>query len=269
MPELIYIKLFILLGIVILLVIIARYISKSKQKKLATILDKAFSEKWRGLLNKEVRFYRQLSEQDKKQFEKRILLFFATKKIEGVDVDIDDNIKLMVAASSIIPMFAFPEFNYPNVRQVLIYPDSFDEKFQTKRYKGHKEFISGMVGNRFMNGTVILSKPDLIAGFDGSRHQHNVGIHEFVHLIDETDGIIDGVPKQLIENSYVGSWLHEIKAEMHRIEKGKSDINPYAITNNAEFLAVVSEYFFDNPEKFKRKHKELYAYLSKIFHQDL
>jgi len=263
------VKLFTLSTIVIALIVGFWYKSKQRKKQLAKKIATPFPEKWKIILKGKVLFYNKLSEQDKAVFEKRILLFFATKKIIGVDVEIDETIRLMVAASAIIPVFAFPTFNYPHVRQVLIYPNSFDKKFQTKRYKGHQEFISGMVGNRALNGTVILSKPDLIAAYDGTRHKNNVGIHEFVHLIDDEDGIIDGVPKQLMDNSYVGSWLHEIKAEMHRIEKGKSDINPYAITNNAEFLAVASEYFFDNPEKFKKRHPKLYQYLSTIFHQKL
>lgn len=41
-----------------------------------------------------------------------------------------------------------------------------------------------------------------------------------------------------------------------------------ALTNNAEFLAVVSEYFFDNPEKFQKKHPELYQFLSAIFNRE-
>jgi Mlc titration factor MtfA (ptsG expression regulator) len=52
----------------------------------------------------------------------------------------------MVAASAIIPMFAFPEYNYPNLREILIYPNSFDEKFQTQRFEGHKESIIGRAG---------------------------------------------------------------------------------------------------------------------------
>lgn len=171
----------------------------------------------------------------------------------------------MVASSAIIPTFAFPDYNYPNVDNILIYPGSFDEKFQTQKYDGHQEFILGMVGNRFMNGTVILSKPDLIMAFDGLPHKSNVGIHEFVHMLDKEDGDVDGIPEILIERSFVGPWLHEIKTEMNRIAGGKSDISPYAITNNAEFLAVVSEYFFDNPEKFQHRHPELYKSLSIIF----
>ncbi|MCA9421547.1 MAG: zinc-dependent peptidase, partial [Nitrospira sp.] len=46
------------------------------------------------------------------------------------------------------------------------------------------------------------------------------------------------------------------------------DINPYGLTNEAEFFAVVSEYFFENPVRMKKKHPELYSMLKQIFHQD-
>lgn len=250
---------FILIALVLFIRVLA------KKKEVEDKLSEKIPELWRELLRKNVRFYTNLNDADKNIFEKRVQLFLATKKIEGIDTDIDDAIRLMVASSAIIPTFAFPEYNYPNVHTVLIYPNSFDEDFQTRRYEGHKEFISGMVGNRFMNGNVILSKPDLVTAFDGLPHKENVGIHEFVHLLDGEDGVIDGIPKVLIEQRFVGPWLHEIKKEVDKIEKGHSDINPYALKSNAEFLAVVSEYFFDNPEKFKRRHAELYTFLSGIF----
>jgi len=125
-----------------------------------------------------------------------------------------------------------------------------------------------MVNGRYQNSTVILSKPDLFRSFDGLPHKTNVGVHEFVHLLDKEDGVVDGIPESLLAHQYVGPWLHEIKKEINKIERGKSDINPYALTNNAEFLAVVSEYFFDSPEKFHRRHPELYGFLSTIFNRD-
>jgi Mlc titration factor MtfA (ptsG expression regulator) len=64
-------------------------------------------------------------------------------------------------------------------------------------------------------------------------------------------------------------WLKMIHQEIHKIEAGRSDINPYAITNEAEFLAVVSEYFFQKPTELKHKHPELYEMLSTMFSQDL
>ena len=244
------------------------FIFIKKPLKNKHIWAQPFPESWRNILNEHVKFYSDLAEDQKAGFEKRVQLFLGTKKIEPIDTEIDDSIKIMIAASAIIPMFAFPEYNYPNLREILIYPNSFDEKFQTQRYEGHKENIIGMVGNRFMNGTMIISKPDLINAYDGTTHKNNVGIHEFIHLIDNVDGATDGIPEILMKHAYVAPWLHLIKEEMTRIQHGRSDISPYALTSNAEFLAVVSEYFFDNSENFKRKHRDLYNYLTTIFHQN-
>ena len=47
-----------------------------------------------------------------------------------------------------------------------------------------------------------------------------------------------------------------------------SDINSYGASNKAEFFAVTSEYFFNQPELFKVKHQELYELMCIIFNQD-
>ena len=239
--------------------------SYKKRKELNFKINQPFPEIWLKVLDENVLFYKNLPDSDKQLFEKRVQIFLASKSITGIDTDIDDTIRLMVASGAIIPTFAFPNYNYPHVHTILIYPNSFDERFQTNRFEGHQEFITGIVGNRALNGCVILSKPDLIKGFNGLPNQSNVGIHEFVHLLDKEDGEIDGIPEVLIQQPFVAPWLNEIKKEAGLIETGKSDINPYALTNNAEFLAVVSEYFFDNPDKFQKRHPELYHSLNTIF----
>ncbi len=256
----------------VLLIGVILFVSNSQRKKKQEkqdVLDLDFSKEWKSILNSKVLFYRNLNKEDKELFERQLLRFLSDKNIEAVDTTIDDTVRLMVASSAVIPTFAFPNFNYPSVRTVLIYPGSFDEDFNTVKHKNHQQFITGMVGNKGLKGTVILSKPDLLAAYNGSRSKHNVGIHEFVHLLDGTDGDIDGVPERLLENSYVGSWLFEIKEEMEAVMNRKSDINPYGLTNNAEFLAVVSEYFFSSPKNFKKKHPDLYKYMVDIFDQEL
>ena len=230
------------------------------------ILKEPFPDNWKKILHDRVLYYRNLPDERKKEFEDRVKRFLAEKSIKGVDTEINDSDKLLVAASAVIPVFNFPYFRYPNVREVLLYPRSFDKKFQTDDQAGQRDIL-GMVGDGFMNGIVVLSKPDLESAFDGMRHRKNVGIHEFGHLIDKADGAVDGVPEKLFEHSYVLPWLKEVRREMRKIKDGHSDINPYALTNDAEFLAVVSEYFFDNPEKLKERHPELYQYLTKIFQQ--
>lgn len=242
--------------------------TKSKlTKKREKLLNKPFPLVWKNILEKHVPFYRDLDDAiDKTQFEKQVQRFIATKKISALKTNLDDLTKLLVASSAVIPTFAFPEFIYPNVKEVLLYPNTFDHMFGTNLSEGDKH-ISGMVGTGIMSGKVILSKPDLLRAFDGQKHTYNIGIHEFVHLLDATDGEIDGIPENLLDKTYIAPWLSEMKKEMHQIKKGDSDINSYGLTNNAEFLAVVSEYFFSNPDKFKKRHFELYQYLEKIFNQ--
>jgi len=260
----------IILALVIVLGIgLAHWHYNRKYYQRLKLLHQPFSNEWVQFLEQHSLFYRNLKIEERQLFNERILFFLSEKKIEGIDTSLDDSTRLLVAASAIIPTFAFPYFEYPDVEEVLIYPNSFDEKFQTSRYTGVHENITGMVGNRFMNKTVILSKPDLLAGFDGTKNKNNVGVHEFVHLIDKIDGAVDGVPEFLLDNAYVLPWLQAIKEEMLKIERGRSDINPYALTNNAEFLAVVSEYFFNSPHEFHQKHPELYQYMVSIFHQNI
>lgn len=262
----IYFSFFILF---IILAVIAHtvYQNNIEKKEALAFLKKEFPKEWKSLLNHHVHFYRELNTIDKHLFEKQVQRFIATKKIRGANTDIDDTIKLMVASSATIPSFAFPDFNYPNVNEVIIYPNTFDNQFGTNLSEGDKS-IEGMVGSGIMSGKMILSKPDLLKAYDGQPHTFNVGIHEFVHLLDATDGAIDGVPENLLDKPYIGPWIREIREEMRQIAEGDSDINPYGLTNNAEFLAVVSEYFLSNPEKFKKRHFELYQFLVKIFHRE-
>lgn len=226
----------------------------------------AMTNSQKAMMTRRIRFYNKLSDDQKNEFEKRVMNFLADKTITGVDTEVSEDVKILVAASAVIPLFTFPYYSYPNVSEVLLYSGSFNDRFETDMKSGNRNIL-GMVGEGFMNGKVVLSRPDLERAFDGMPHTQNVGIHEFIHIIDKADGAIDGIPEALIEHSYAVAWIGEIEKEVKKIERGKSDIRPYALTNRAEFLAVVSEYFFDNPEKMQSKHPELYEHLSNVFRQ--
>jgi Mlc titration factor MtfA (ptsG expression regulator) len=227
----------------------------------------AVTESYRNILLKKVEYYEELPEDEQVLFEKRVHLFLSEKKITGVDVEADEQTKILVAASAVIPAFAFDDYNYPMIREVLLYSNTFDDSFLHPNKEMKQDRISGMVGSGPLSQVVMLSKPDLISGFQSKKRHHNVGIHEFTHLLDKTDGIVDGVPEHLIEKKNIDPWLSEMHKEIQKIRAGASDISPYALTNDAEFLAVASEYFFVAPSEFKKKHPELLTYLQKIFQQ--
>jgi MtfA peptidase len=130
------------------------------------------------------------------------------------------------------------------------------------------EVITGMVGSGTMEGKMILSKPALHRGFENATDKQNVGVHEFIHLLDKEDGMVDGIPATLQNKKFALPWLELIKEKTLEIEKNKSDINSYAATHEREFLAVAGEYFFERPQLLKQNHPELYDLLAQAFNQD-
>ena len=228
--------------------------------------NKAFPAPWRIILTKKVAFYNSLTDKEKAQFEYKIQEFLLNCRITGIDTAVDLTDKLLVASSAVIPIFAFPEWKYTNLFEVLLYPGSFNEKHETL---GKDKNILGMVGTGYLEGKMILSKTSLHHGFANESDKKNTAIHEFVHLIDKSDGATDGIPNLLLEKQYTIPWLELINQKIEEIYDNKSDINPYGGTNRAEFYSVASEYFFERPRLLAKKHPELYRLMEEIFNQDM
>lgn len=218
----------------------------------------------RVLLKEYVAFYNQLNEPKQVEFENRMQHFLKSTRITGVNTDVEELDKVLVAASAIIPIFGFPDWEYINLNEVLLYPDSFNEQFAQE---GDERTTLGVVGDGPYQNIMILSKHELRQGFLNKTGKNNTAIHEFVHLIDKTDGAVDGIPEFLVERQYVIPWLNLMHGKIKDIMMDKSDINPYGATNEAEFFAVASEYFFERPDLLHEKHPELYELLTKIFRQ--
>lgn len=237
---------------------------KSSNQKVLTG-DIEFPATWRAFLDKKVLFYHNLPDEEKKRFERDISRFLKKVKITGVQTEIDINDKLLVASSAAIPVFGFPDWDYTFLDEVLIYPGSFDSDFGIN---SKDETITGMVGSGVMGGKMILSKPSLHRGFDNETDKQNVGVHEFIHLLDKEDGVIDGIPATLLNKKFSIPWLKLIREKTAEIHGGDSDINPYGATHEVEFFAVIGEYFFERPQLLREKHPELYELLEKAFNQN-
>jgi Mlc titration factor MtfA (ptsG expression regulator) len=63
-------------------------------------------------------------------------------------------------------------------------------------------------------------------------------------------------------------WLAVVEPETERLRRGHSVLDPYALENPVEFLAVAVETFFERPRALRRRHAEMYAILSAYFGQD-
>ena len=79
------------------------------------------------------------------------------------------------------------------------------------------------------------------------------------------DGTLDGVPEILLPRKFIAQWQLLLENTMQVIRRGESDINPYGATSAVECFAVLSEYFFEQPELFASRHPELNEMLEIIY----
>ncbi|HVF97109.1 MAG TPA: M90 family metallopeptidase [Flavisolibacter sp.] len=219
-------------------------------------------ENFRDLLADYVSFYADLDEDGRKRFEDRLQKFLGAVKITGANAQVEDLDLVLIGAAAIIPVFAIPDWEYVNLREVLVYPGNFNHDYDQQ---GSDRMVSGMVGTGGMENVMILSKWELRQGFINGNSNRNTAIHEFVHLVDKMDGTLDGVPELLLERKYVDRWKHLLQEEMAKIRLGQSDIDAYGATSPVECFAVIAEYFFTRREAFQLRHPQLNELMERAF----
>jgi MtfA peptidase len=228
------------------------------------IMNQPFPASWEQVLQSHVAFFRALSDAEKERFRQLVKVFLDEVRITAIRTDVDDTVRVLIAASAVIPIFGFHDWEYHRLGEVLVYPEAFGEKYQTTGQAD--ENVLGMVGLKHLSGVMILSKPSLLAGFDNSSSHDNVGVHEFAHLVENEEadhGLPPEVPWQAVKQ-----WVQYVARELSHPEQNRSFISAYAYTNEHEFFAVLAEYFFKSPEVLQNKDPQLYAMLRAMYHQD-
>lgn len=242
-------------GLILLIILFVFRISISKDVVY-------LPENYQELLTDYVKFYRQLDEDGKLRFEKRVEQFLSAVKITGVNAVAEDLDRLLIASGAIIPVFAISDWQYINLHEVLLYPGAFNQDFDQD---GSDRPIAGMVGSGAMQDVMVITKWQLRQGFINEQNAHNTAIHEFVHLIDKMDGTMDGVPEIILERKYKEQWKKMMDETIGQMRMYGSDIDMYGATNPVEFFAVISEYFFEQPGPLKANHPDLYEMLERIY----
>jgi len=230
-----------------------------------TVMQQLFPDEWERILCTHVAFFVALNDTEKTRFRHLVQIFLDEILITGIRTEVDETVRVLVAASAAIPIFGFHDWEYHRLREVLIYPDAFDDAYQS--HGGSDENILGMVGLHHLSGVMILSKPALLEGFTHQAGTQNVGVHEFAHLVEQ-EASEYGLPPE-VPWMVVRQWVRYVARELARPSTHRAHVSAYAYTNEHEYFAVLAEYFFTSPERLKRRDPALYAMLRGMFHQDM
>jgi len=238
---------------------------RRRTRRRLRLMARPFPDSWHSVLVSDVVFYRSLNPDERIRFQQLVTIFLDETRITGIRTDVDEQTRLLVAASAIVPVFGFDDWEYAGLGEVLVYPNAFGEEFRTDA-RAERNTL-GMVGAGHLSGVMILSKPDLISGFTNPEDKRNVGIHEFAHLVDKADGSIDGIPAG-IPAAAVRPWIQWVGEELQSTKRGRHHIDDYAYTNHAEYFAVLTEYFFEAPDVLQKKNPQLYELMQAMYRQD-
>ena len=209
-----------------------------------------------------------LSEEERTRLRSLAILFLHEKSFVGAhDLEVSEDMQLLIALQACLPILQLGIDWYSGWSTIIVYPAGFAPKREVVDEFGLVHTVEHeVIGEAWQRGPVILSWEDTETA--GIRDGHNVVIHEFVHKLDMLNGAADGFPPQH-EHSHARAWS-EIFATAYADfqENPKPGLSRYGATAPAEFLAVLSEVFFENPGLLNGIYPEVYAALSLIFRQD-
>jgi len=245
-------------GALAFLIFTRRYFRRRK------LVREPFPTAWRDRLESCVAFYARLDQAGRRRFERDVRIFMAEQRIYGVrGAPVPDDAKLLVAASAAMLGHGMPDWEWPAVRDIVIYPATFNEDYETS---GRGRVIAGMVHHQ---GPIIFSGPLLVHAFCTARDGHNVGLHEMAHVMDFVDGRADGVPAGA-EWVATAPWIAVVADRLSRVQRGelRNVLREYGGKNEAELFAVAVEAFYERPEQLAERDPELFAMLVEYFNLD-
>lgn len=245
-----------------------------RQYRRKKIQQQPFPSAWRQILKHRMPYFRALPADLQLQLKKLIQVFVAEKQFVGcAGLSVTDEMRVTIAAQACLLLLNKPAHYYPKLKQILIYPAAFVVPTQQADNAGViSEMAQVRLGESWQTGQIILSWVDTLKSAAICNDGHNLVIHEFAHQLDQLKGQATGAPQLSSAQAYK-EWSLVLSREYEQLQKQlalglPTLFDAYAATNPAEFFAVISEVFFEQPDLFAAQHAALYQQLRSFYALD-
>lgn len=225
-------------------------------------------------MRRRVPYLRRLPAPLQLRLKQQIQVFLAEKTFIGCDgLEITDEMRVTIAAQACLLILARSRGYYPKLRQILVYPGSFVVRHERIDGSGvthqTRQILSG---ESWEHGQIVLSWQDTLADAATPGGGQNLVIHEFAHQLDQETGFANGAPV-LAQRSHYARWSRVLGAEFKQLRAAASErqetlFDDYGASDPAEFFAVISEVFFEQPERMAHEHPSLYQELTTCYGLD-
>ena len=186
---------------------------------------------------------------------------------------VDDEMKLTIAAQAGLLLLHRPLADLPDLRTAIIYPGVYRVRERTHTEEGVEvEASEERLGEAWSHGTLLLSWEDVLYDSTHIDDGRNVVFHEVAHALDDQTGESDGIPL-LRDGETVEAWSSAFFPAFEELERDvsrrrKTLLDPYAAEDPAEFFAVATETFLEQPIAFRAVYPDLYGLLRDFYSLD-
>lgn len=197
--------------------------------------------------------------------------FLREKRFEGAGgFEVTDEIRLAIASQACLLLLNRKSRCYPRLRSIIVYPQEFTVPTHVPFSPGHYlASTEDRLGESWRTGAVVLAWR---AVDPANARGRNVVLHEFAHQLDLENGAVDGIPELPSARWYAEwarTWQREWMELRRNIAAGQFSVfDSYAGTNEAEFFAVATELFFEQPALLCGEAPALYEELRQFFGVD-
>lgn len=198
-------------------------------------------------------------------------LFLDRKSLEPVKgLALGEADRVLLATHACLPILKLGLDWYDGWHSVIVYPDAFvPRRTRTDAAGVVHPTHDVLAGEAWGRGPVILSWADVVT--TGRKPGHNVVVHEMAHKLDMLNGAANGFPP-LHRRMQRRVWTQVFASAWDRLRKARAQgddlpIDPYGLTNPAEFFAVVSEQFFETPSDLREHLPDVYRQLTQFYRQ--
>ncbi|SDI59090.1 zinc-dependent peptidase [Propionivibrio dicarboxylicus] len=187
-------------------------------------------------------------------------------------LQLTDAMCVSIAAQGCLPILNLGLGYYRDWVGIIVYPDEFviprtlEDEFGVVH-----EYDEVASGEAWEGGPLLISWSDAQMAGDG----YNVVIHEFAHKLDMLNGEVDGIPPlpagmstQVWETILLAAYEDFcMEVDIAEANDEETVLDPYAAENPGEFFAVMSETFFETPERLLEAYPALYEQFTRFYRQ--
>ena len=238
------------------------------------IMSRPFPSAWQQIMRNNLPYYPRLPDAQRQRLQQRILWFLHDKTfIACGGLELTDEMRITIAAEACLLTLHQPASGYARLQYIYLYPDAYQAAHREVDAAGVvSEHNQQRLGESWHNGKVVLSWDDVSRGSRNFSDGENVVLHEFAHQLDQASGASNGAPLLRSSQSYQ-HWAKVLADEFEELQHDarhghRSTMKYYGATNPAEFFAVATEHFYEQPEAMLEQHPQLFEQLQQFYGVD-